>query len=305
MCSVERYYTCEQMYAKMKKLARQYPQFIHLEVIGTSHDRREIIALTMGNPRKVLFCTAGVHGRESINPIILIHIMEEYAQAYREKQPVQGQPYTVYELLREYGICFVPLVNPDGYEIASRGFRRVRNLKLRQHLRIQTIPASEWKMNARGVDINRNFPCYSYRPQNPGDSPASENETKALIHLFHSCDSVGYVDFHSRGKVIYYYRNAMSGDYNRYSHRLAKYLQSLSDYELGDAAEEFYTPYSGGNSVNYYSEVLKQPALTVETVEESASFPLHTRYLRETYEEIHYIPLGILSQITAAAEELL
>ncbi len=302
---MERFYSCEEMYAKMRKLARQYPQFIHLDVIGISHDQREILSLTMGNPRKVLFCTAGVHGRESINPVILIHIMEDYAQAYQGKQDLHRQPYTIYELLREYGICFVPLVNPDGYEIASRGFKRVRDLKLRQSLRIQDIPSREWKFNARGVDINRNFPCCSYRPQNAGDRPASENETKALIHLFHSCDSVGYVDFHSRGKIIYYYRNAMSRDYNRYSHRLAKYLQSLSDYDIGGSEEEFFTPYSGGNSVNYYSEVLKMPALTVETVEESAPFPLHTRYQKETYEEIHYIPLGILSQITATEEELL
>lgn len=97
----------------------------------------------------------------------------------------------------------------------------------------------------------------------------------------------------------------MSGAYNQYSRKLAKYLQGLSNYEIGGADSEFYTPYSGGNSVNYYSEVLKKPALTVETVEETASFPLHTKYRKETYEEIHAIPLGILSQIADAAEGLL
>ena len=302
---MEKIYVCKELHTRMQKLARQYPQFIHLDVIGSSHDGREILSLTMGNPRKVLFCTAGVHGRESINPIILIQIMEEYARAYQQKLPIQEQTDTVYELLREYGICFVPLVNPDGYEIASRGFSQIQNPKLRQELQLQDIPAKEWKCNARGVDINRNFPCQSYRPQSSGDSPASEKETKALIHLFHSCDSVGYIDFHSRGKIIYYYRQAMSGAYNQYSRKLAKYLQGLSNYEIGGADSEFYTPYSGGNSVNYYSEVLKKPALTVETVEESASFPLHTKYRKETYEEIHAIPLGILSQIADAAEGLL
>ena len=109
-----------------KKLARQYPQFIHLESIGISHDNREILALTMGNPRKVLFCTAGIHGRETINPVILIQIMEEYAHAYQIDLPVPGHPYSIRELLWEYGICFVPLVNPDGYEIASRGFGQIQ-----------------------------------------------------------------------------------------------------------------------------------------------------------------------------------
>ncbi len=304
MCAMEKIYTYEEMYARMQKLAGQYPRFIHLDAIGTSHDNREILSLTLGNPRKTLFCTSGIHGRESINPIVLIQIMENYAQAYRENLPIQGQPYTVYELLRGYGICFVPLVNPDGYEIACRGFERIRDPKLRQALEAQDVPAREWKCNARGVDINRNFPCRSYRPQRDGDAPASENETKALVRLFNSCDSIGYVDFHSRGKIIYYYRHAMSSDYNAYSLQLAKYLQGLSHYEIGGEDDEFLTPGSGGNSVNYYSEVMKMPALTVETVEEAASFPLHTKYQKETYEEIHCIPLGILAQIAVWAEEL-
>lgn len=302
---MERNYTYEEMYAKLQKLAGQYPQFTHLEVIGTSHDDRDILSLTMGNPRKVLFCTAGIHGRESINPVILLQIMEDYARAYQGELPVPGQPYSVYELLWEYGICFVPLVNPDGYEIASRGFEQIRNSRLRQDLRIQGTPSREWKCNARGVDINRNFPCHSYRPRNPGDSPASENETAALMHLFQAYDSVGYVDFHSRGKIIYYYRHAMPGAYNSYSQRLAKYLQDLSHYEIAKTEDEFLTLNSGGNSVNYYSEVLKRPALTVETVEESASFPLQAKYYKETYQEIQYIPLGILAQMIADAEETL
>lgn len=302
---MERNHTYEEMYAKLQKLASQYPQFTHLDIIGVSHDDRKIPALTMGNPRKVLFCTAGIHGRESINPVILIQIMEEYARAYQRDLPLPGQPYSIHELLWEYGICFVPLVNPDGYEIASRGFGQIRNLRLRQNLRMQGTASKEWKYNARGVDINRNFPCRSYQPRTPGDSPASENETAALIKLFHTYDSVGYVDFHSRGKIIYYYRHAMSGAYNSYSQRLAKYLQELSHYEIARTEDEFLTLYSGGNSVNYYSEVLKMPALTVETVEESASFPLHTKYYKETYKEIQYIPLGILAQIIADAEETL
>lgn len=300
---MEKIYTCEEMHGRMKKLAGQYPRFIHFDVIGTSHDGREILSLTLGNPRKVLFCTAGIHGRESINPIVLIQIMEKYAQAYRERLPMRDQTYTVYELLQRYGICFVPLVNPDGYEIACRGFERIRDESLRRELKMQYIPAREWKRNARGVDINRNFPCRSYRPQKPEDASASENETKALLQLFQSCDSIGYVDFHSRGKIIYYYRQAMSGDYNQYSYRLAKYLQNLSHYEIGGPKDEFQTPDGGGNSVNYYSEVMKMPAITVETVEDSASFPLHTRYQKETYGEIHYIPLGVLAQIAATAEE--
>lgn len=296
MVTLEKLYTYEMIEKNIQTLANTYPKILTCQIIGESYDNRNIYMTKMGKGPGVLFCTAGIHGRELINPAILLKLIEEYAMAYTERS-LLDQQYPVYDLLREFSICFIPVVNPDGYEIAMSGFSAIRNPILRQAQRIRRIPAENWKYNARGVDINRNFPCKSYVRKEYYDQPGSEIETKVLMRIFRKYPSVGYIDFHSRGKIIYYYRQAMPFAYNQRSYRLARYLQKLSNYSLGKKDEEMMSALSGGNSVQYYSETLGCPAITVETVEEDAAFPLDSTYLESSYHEVRYIPLGILSQL--------
>ncbi|MGI6094358.1 MAG: M14 family zinc carboxypeptidase [Lachnospiraceae bacterium] len=286
-------FSYEDILTHMMQMAEVYSDFVICRMIGQSHDARPIPMLRIGLGEKVLFCTAGIHGRETINPILLLKMIEEYC-TYYEKQEKMEDRYPIRSMLDQYSICFIPLVNPDGYEIALNGFSAIQNPILRQEIRMKQMDAHYWKYNARGIDINRNFPCASYVRQQPWEYPASENETQALIQIFQSYDSIGYLDFHSRGKVIYYYRKAMPVRYNLHSHRLARSFQKVSHYHLGKKEEEMITNFSGGNSVQYYSEYLKLPAITIETVEDEATFPLNTAYQKETYEEIRMIPLKML-----------
>lgn len=293
MITLEKRYSYQDIFTSIHQLSQTYSDFVICRIIGQSHDERLIPMIRIGMGEETLICTAGVHGRETVNPVLMLKMVEEYCEAYRHHLRIDN--IDVHALLNRFSICFIPLVNPDGYEIALRGFTAIHNPILRQTIRMKRIEADCWKYNARGVDINRNFPCESYIQQQITEYPASENETKALMNIFKDYKSVGYVDFHSRGKVIYYYRNSMSFLYNRKSQRIAKYLQKLSKYTLGKKEEEFLSHLSGGNSVNYYSEIIQKPAITIETVEEQAGFPLSTSYQEETYQEIRTIPLGILT----------
>jgi g-D-glutamyl-meso-diaminopimelate peptidase len=151
------------------------------------------------------------------------------------------------------------------------------------------IPYPEWKLNARGVDINRNFPSKLWKPKFTGDYAASENETKALIFLFHEYKSKGFLDFHSRGKQIYYYRKQMPDLYNDRQLEIACLLRKVTNYELVQPAQEIDPDDSGGNTVHYYSEHFRKPALTLETVKDEASFPLDIRYRYSTFEEIKLV----------------
>lgn len=270
----------------------QYPDSIEVESIGKSHDNRDILMLSVGKGETAIFCTAGIHGRESINPVLMLKMAEEYAVACRDNLLLAGR-YPVRELLSSCRILMIPLVNPDGYEIAQKGYSAIHHPRLRLEQRIRRLNPRSWKYNARGVDINRNFPC---RHPAAGQNAGSENETRALMEVFHKYDSIGYLDFHSRGKVLYYYRNAMPQSYNRRSGCLASCLQRLSSYELGEAKDEYPTEQSGGNSVHYFSELTGQPAITVETVEDGAEFPLDERLQEETFPEIHLLPLEMIAK---------
>lgn len=292
MIALENQYDYSQLEAAMKDLPLRYPGIITCSVVGVSHDQRRIYMLRLGTGLQTLIVTGGIHGRETVNATLLLRMAQDYCEAY-QKQDFLGD-CDVYSLLKQYSICLLPLVNPDGYEIARKGFSAIQNPILRQLCKMKRIPAREWKANARGLDINRNFPCKSYVQQTLLDCPASENETKTLMRIFQDQDSVGYLDFHSRGKVIYYYRHAMTYPYNMRSQRMARYIQGLSSYTLGSREEEVQTKLSGGNSVQFYSELTGQPALTVETVDEQEEFPLKDTLLKESYQEVKQVPLGIL-----------
>jgi len=294
MIDLAQRHSYEEICGELKLLADNYSEFVIFRVIGKSQDEREIPMIRVGTGMKTLILSAGIHGHESVNPVLLLRMAEEYCEAFWNASGIEK--YKVEELFNEYSICFIPLLNPDGYEIALKGFEIIHNPVLRHLCRMKKISPGNWRYNARGVDIGRNFPCKSYVQQQISEFPASEAETRALIQVFQDYDTIGYVDFHSRGKIIYYYRNAMPHSYNVKSQRLAKYLQKLSHYTLGKREEEFMSRLNGGSSVNFYSESTGKPALTVETVEGEATYPLDVDYQKESYQEIYKIPLEILVQ---------
>lgn len=294
MITLNQSYTYEELLRNLQELGETYDDFTVYREIGKSHDERPIPMLRLGLGKETLVMTSGIHGKESINPVLLTRLVQEYCHAYTEDTSLSAYP--VRSLLNQYSICIIPLLNPDGYVIATESFNAIRNPLLRQMCKMRGVDWPYWKYNARTVDINRNFPCKSYIQQQFGEYPASEQETQALIHLFEQYETIGYLDFHSRGRIIYYYRQAMPFSYNQRNHKLARYMQKLSDYSLGKREEEYLSRLNGGSPVNYYSELLHKPAITVETVEENADFPLDPSYQEKTYEEIRLLPLEILEQ---------
>ena len=99
------------------------------------------------------------------------------------------------QLLRQYAVYIVPMLNPDGVEICQSGQKR-------------------YKANAAGVDLNRNFETgfgqgeaeekRSEEAFFPGEHPGSENETQALIKLVHEIRPDLVINYHSAGEEIIY-----------------------------------------------------------------------------------------------------
>lgn len=263
--------------AYAKYLENHYKGLVTYNVIGRSADGRDIFLLILGSGKENIILTGGVHGRESVNPMVLLSMAEHYCEKFKE-------------YLSKVCIYMVPLLNPDGYCIATEGYESIRSTSLRKNIVERKIPNYLWKYNARGVDINRNFPCVSWQKKSITDSAGSEVETKALMELFQEVSSVGFIDYHSRGKQIYYHRQSMSKQYNEEQYRLACLLNALTGYELVLPSEEIEKNDTGGNTVHYYSEQIKKPAITIETVDELAIFPLQPHYQKITFQEILFTP---------------
>lgn len=283
--------SAERINQQLKKIAEQFPQIAKIQKEGVSVQGRLIYSLSVGMGTKTLICTGGVHGRESINPTVLVKMTKNYCEKYTKKHPETKR----IALLDKYRILFLPLLNPDGYEIACNGFHEIKDKSMRSATLQRGIDWREWRFNSRGVDLNRNFPCQSYCRQNAGDEPFSETESRILASIFRREPGIGYLDFHSRGKEIYWYRAAMDEQYNRKQNGIAKILHDACGYRIGIPQDEMQDAASGGNTVQYYSEQYALPAITIETVEDEAVFPLKDSYLEETYEEICMLPLVYLS----------
>jgi carboxypeptidase T len=163
-----------------------------VRVAGTSIEGRSIRSFEFGAPSGApVLLTGLVHGVEFVGSVALL----EFVRAV-----VRGAS----NLLRHARLVVVPIVNPDALHdncsrIASgrRAFRRC---------------------NARGVDLNRNFPrLRQTMPWNPlggsrwrraihyvGPHPLSEPETQALRDVVDSTRPRVSVGFHSFGELLLY-----------------------------------------------------------------------------------------------------
>ncbi len=304
------YYPYDQFIADAKNLVNQYEAILQYVTIGKSHDNRDIVLLKLGIGKQYMICCSGVHARETINPIVLLRIIEYYADLYvnfrqqkinlKRKLTNQKRHFKteyehmlygacIHELLQTFTILFVPLLNPDGYMISLEGFNAIKDKNFKKTCLSMNISNHEWKFNARGVDINRNFPSKLWKQKNEWDQAASENETKALIDLFHEYQAKGFLDFHSRGKQIFYYRSMLSDRYNNFQLEIANRLKKITNYVLMPPKDEVEAGDAGGNTVHYFSEQFNKPALTIETVEEDATFPLDINYRFETFDELKLV----------------
>ena len=288
--------TYERIYYSLWEAAQRYGKFTQFRVIGKSHDERMIPMLEIGRGQECVFCIAGVKGTDRKMPLQLFQMAEEYCQTYEAGWKLEDF-YDVRTLLDTIRLCFIPLLNPDGYEICGKGYTAVRNPVYRQMLRMKNIPSAEFACNARGIEISKNFPTAYYTRKRIHHEPASENETKALIRIMQEYKSKGLLSFcQSQKRIIYYKQQSFS--YNQKSHRLARHLQNRTKYRLEkhtwEPEEDRRQEKSTGSLEQYYGELTKQPALMIQQPVSFTSEDDQKEGREEEYKEIHILPLEYL-----------
>lgn len=144
-------------FLKEKSLA--YPEITSLVSAGSSVEGRQIHALIIsGDPLRqndlpAVLLTGSIHGNEYISGEILYRYAEWLLDEYGAGDP------EITDLIEYNYIALIPTVNPDGHSSGRR-------------------------YNARGVDLNRNFPFYGAdegeRSYWQGECAFSEPETRAV-----------------------------------------------------------------------------------------------------------------------------
>ena len=152
-------YSYQEMLEDLQLMQRVWSPCIRYEMRYKTYQGRDIPVAYLGNPQAKyhVMVQAAMHAREYMSSLLVMTMLEHYVRNY-ETAFFRGKKL---KWLFEK-VCFViiPMVNPDGVEIAQRGEDGAVTDDVKEWIRACTragYPYEQIKSNARGVDINHNF----------------------------------------------------------------------------------------------------------------------------------------------------
>ena len=316
-------YLAEDIFERIFTLEERYPEIIEVIEYGRSVDDRPLYAIRMSadvndfmeDPdhhiqRTHYYIDGGNHSRETVNPPLVLRMVEDYARDYYGEESITG--FDLKKILNESVLHFIPLASPDGYNLVKIGLDGVQTKEgMDAILSVPDTNYSTFKANLRGVDLNRNYPSWVYdtenkiwvdlRVENPGrrSGPssdlyagpygASEPEVKHKIDYILEYDFRQFITFHSRGEVTFWNKYYFPNDYNSEARKIAEIVNRVNGYRIGGL--------SMGGSSGYFSDFTAgmtfKPTVTIETTPAGTALPTIRSDYDPVYRKIRYLPLHI------------
>lgn len=207
-------YSYKELCSDIEALSKLYGSHFKYNIIGQSADGRNIYDIVIGNQYagQSVLVVAQLHAREYMTSQLCMKQIEYYLQNYNEE--LDG--VKVSDVLNKVAIHYVPMANPDGAAISQFGFTAINDKSLRKKL--LKMPGADnpslWKANARGVDLNKNYPYAYVAGQGTrgsegytGPKRCSESETQAIMALINrlknSITVKGQINYHATGSIVF------------------------------------------------------------------------------------------------------
>ncbi len=259
--SKNKVYDYDDMKKDMYRLKSKYSGKMGVFSIGQSWDDRSIYCMRVGNSNasRELIIDGGIHAREWKNVQILMKQTEDLLRNYAENR----------ERFQSTCLYIIPMANPDGVSLAQYGFGAIRDKKLQKRCK-KIGHHSTWKNNARGVNLNYNFPAgfskkkkskkpdyYSY----PGKKAGSEKETQAMMKFANRIKPDAVLNVHSMGSVIYWNFDVTGEAYQR-QYNLASKIHSFTRYTMMPKSG---STHANGGFADWLVYDRKITSVTVET----------------------------------------
>ncbi|WP_239617587.1 M14 family metallopeptidase [Cohnella mopanensis] len=258
-------YGPEQLSKDLRRIDRKYPM-VKVGSIGSSVLGKPIPYLRLGKGSFNWHFNGACHANEWITSLLLMRFAEDYAQACANKLSFWGK--SAMDLFARCSLWIVPMVNPDGVELVQEGL--TANHPYYEDL-LQWNRGSNrfhrWKANARGVDLNDQFPAYweeerqrrailSPAPRDyGGEKPLSEPEAAALADFTERNDFHAVISLHTQGEEIYWnYRNKEPDEARAWANRLA----------VSAGYRAVYLEGSDAGYKDWFISEFRRPGFTVE-----------------------------------------
>ena len=223
---------------------------LRVDEIGQTVDGNRLYDFRVGNPaaERHLLVFGGIHAREYITAQL---VMRQLVQLLSD-QSTNGsyENIAVRELLSNTEIHFIPMANPDGIGISQLGLEGLHTEAVRETVRqiaakdgkaLTESYLRQWKSNANGVDLNRNFDAlwesyndhlgHASADHYKGIAPECELESKALADLTRQFQFDATLSYHTQGEVIYW-NFGQEGELKNMSLLLANRVSELTGYRL-------------------------------------------------------------------------
>jgi hypothetical protein len=238
------YRTFDEMIAVLDSFTAAYPNFCTPKFsIATTEQGRSLWTVKVSDNPNVdedepeAFVCGIIHAREPIGGEIILEFMRFLLTQY-------GSDPVATNLIDNYQIYFLPVINPDGYEYNRQ---------------IAPNGGGMWRKNRRnnwdgtyGVDLNRNF-SYFWGYDDVGSSPATNDETyrgpsyasepeaMGIINFVNAHDFAILLNYHAYGDDFLYpwgYFDTECDDHAYYD-TLASYARSIG-YAVGTPWQLLY-----------------------------------------------------------------
>lgn len=320
-------YTSDNIYQIGLALSKKYPHLIKMEVLGYSYDQKPIYVLRMSDniqlhdettyvSKQHFLIHSGLHARETYNPFVVMKIIEDYINDYYDEDYLKF--VSMKEILKNNVIHFIPLSNPDGFDIVKRGVHSLNDKNLKTYFKsIITGNYNRLKANARGVDLNRNFENFTLdktmemwvndvgkkqrdavvRTQPSldffhGKNQGSEKETQILQNYFLRYDFRVYMSFHSMGRIVYGHTSRFGPQIQGLIEKYVKVATSTSGY---GRASDLPQINSWGYEDRFVNANTSKPLITIETLSTNV-FPTPSKYYKSEYEKynLNRLPIAFI-----------
>ena len=250
LCFQSSLYTYGEFQRDMAVIKKNAGAALRVDEIGQTVDGNKLYDFRVGNPaaERHLLVFGGIHAREYITAQL---VMRQLVQLLSD-QSMNGsyENMAVRELLSNTEIHFIPMANPDGIGISQLGLEGLRTEAVRETVRqiaskdgkaLTEAYLRQWKSNANGVDLNRNFDAlwesyndhlgHASADHYKGTAPECELESKALADLTRQFQFDATLSYHTQGEVIYW-NFGQEGELKDMSLLLANRVSELTGYRL-------------------------------------------------------------------------
>ncbi|MFC4596764.1 M14 family metallopeptidase [Cohnella hongkongensis] len=226
-------YGPDRLQAELEALTRRH-SFVVAGSIGSSALGRPIPFFRLGTGPYRWHFNGACHANEWITSVLLMKFAEDYADSYARDVSFWGK--SAKELFERCSLWIVPMLNPDGVELVQRGLTE-GHPHYRELLRWNRGSGRfhRWKANARGVDLNDQFPAFWEEERKrramdgpaprdySGERPLSEPEAAALAAFTERQSFDAVLALHTQGEEIYWnYRGSEPRESREWADRMAK-----------------------------------------------------------------------------------